>query len=103
MKVRIPKLNDKQLAVVREEVRKEFSRHLDKYNREAATQILHILHFEFGFGQNRLQRFADLLCKMQAEQKERYEVPDQDIPWLCETQLKQNGIDVDALLGGDTE
>jgi hypothetical protein len=101
MKVHIPKLNDKQYSIIREEVEKEFSKHLKKYNRDSAMQLLHILHFEFRFGQKRLQRFADLLCKMQEEQLTRYELSSGDTPWLCERQLKGDGIDVDALVGGD--
>jgi endonuclease IV len=100
MRVKIPKINEKQYSIIREEVKNEFAKHIDKYNREAVMQVIHILHFEFGFGQKRLQQFADLLCEMQSKQKERYEMPDQDVPFICETQLKQSGVDIDELLGG---
>ncbi len=99
MRVKIPqKLSEKQYSFIREEVKKEFAKHVDKYNRESVAQVIHILHFEFGFGQKRLQQFADLLCKMQKEQKERYEMPNEDIPFICETQLKQSGIDIEEFL-----
>ena len=99
MRVKIPqKLSEKQYSFIREEVKKEFAKHVDKYNRESVTQVIHILHFEFGFGKKRLQQFADLLCKMQQEQKERYEMPNEDIPFICETQLKQSGIDIEEFL-----
>lgn len=93
------KLNSKQHDVIRKEVAAEFDRQIARFNRDAATQVLHILHFDFGFGMKRLERFADKLTEMQAYQKDRYELEALDTPWLCEKQLVQDGIDVDSLLG----
>jgi hypothetical protein len=86
---------------VKDDIRKEFEKLLDNYNYEAAVQVLHILHFEFGFGEQRLQRFANKLREMQREQRERYELQDEDTPWICEEQLRQNGIDFKRLMSGD--
>lgn len=61
-------------------------------------QVLHILRFDFGFGQQRLQRFADKLTEMQKNQRDRYEMTDDDTPWLCEQQLKESGIILDTFL-----
>lgn len=97
MKVRYNRITNKQHQDIHSEVTKEFAKHLKTYNREAAMQVLHILHFDFGFGQARLQRFADKLTEMQAYQKERYELPDSDTPWLCEKQLTEDGINVEEL------
>ena len=90
-------------ATVKEDIRKQFVRLLDTYNYEAAIQVLHILHFEFGWGQKRLQQFAESLNRMQKEQRERYELNDEDTPWLCEEQLRRSGIDIKKLLKGGTE
>lgn len=99
MRVRINKEpTAKQKEIVRAECKKEFLRYLDKYNHDAALQVIHILHFDFGFGQKRLQQFADKLLEMQIKQKERYELSDSDTPWLCETQLRESGIDIDKIL-----
>jgi galactokinase len=89
----------KQRKALRQEVVKEFNKLLERYNRDTALQILHILHFNFGFGQQRLQRFADKLEEMQKGQEERYELEQSDTPWLCERQLKQAGINVAKILG----
>lgn len=91
--------NAEQRKVLKQEVAKEFGKLLKQYNHDTAMQVLHILHFDFGFGQSRLQKFADKLTEMQANQKERYELSDSDTPWLCEKQLKESGINVDYLLG----
>lgn len=98
MKARIPGGNLSRS--VREDIAKQFTKLLNKYNREACIQVLHILRFEFGFGEQRLQKFADCLTQMQKEQKERYELDEEDTPWLCEVQLKRSGIDVEKILRG---
>ena len=99
MRVRINKEpTAKQKEIVRAECKKEFLRHLNKYNHDTALQVIHILHFDFGFGQKRLQQFANKLLEMQIKQKERYELLDCDTPWLCERQLKESGIDIDKIL-----
>ena len=92
--------NAEQRKALKQEVAKEFGKLLELYNHDTAMQVLHILHFDFGFGQSRLQKFADKLTEMQANQKERYELSDSDTPWLCEKQLKESGIDTDSLIGG---
>lgn len=102
MKVRLNKNTptSEQRKALRHECVKEFNKLLEKYNHDVAMQVLHILRFSFGFGQQRLQRFADELKKMQENQIERYEMTDNETPWLCEKQLAESGIDTDALLGG---
>lgn len=85
---------------VKDDIKKQFVRMIDKYNYDAALQVLHILHFEFGFGEKRLQQFANCLNQMQKEQRERYELADDDTPWLCEEQLKRSGIDISKILKG---
>ena len=96
------RLNNKptsaQKKIIKQEVSKEFTKQFERYNRNTALQVIHILHFDFGFGQKRLQQFADKLLEMQIKQKERYELSDSDTPWLCETQLRESGIDIDKIL-----
>ena len=86
---------------VKNDIAKQFYLLLDKYNYEASVQVIHILHFEFGFGEKRLKRFAELLNQMQQEQKERYELENEDTPGICEEQLRQSGIDFKKLMSGD--
>ena len=94
----------KQDKLIKQECRKEFAKLLDQYNREAAIQVLHILHFDFGFGEKRLYRFADKLNEMQRKQKETYELDFSDTAWLCEKQLTDDGLNIDKILEnrGDT-
>lgn len=98
MKARIPGGNLSRS--VKEDIAKQFQKLLDRYNYDAALQVLHILHFEFGFGEQRLQKFADCLTQMQKDQKERYELDDEDTPWICAEQLRRDGIDIQKIIRG---
>jgi hypothetical protein len=100
MKVRIKGTGVNLAKSVKEDIHATFVKMLDKYNYDAACQLLHILHFEFGWGEKRLQRFASCLTQMQKEQRERYELNDEDTPWICAEQLRRDGIDIAKMLKG---
>lgn len=99
MKVRLNKQEPTatQRRALKKVVATEFNNMLDRYNHDTTLQVIHILHFDFGFGQARLQKFADRLNQMQIAQRERYELTDSDTPWLCEKQLEDDGIDLNEL------
>lgn len=100
MKVRINnnQPNAAQRKALRAECVKEFDKLLDSYNKQVALQVLHILRFDFGFGQERLKRFSDRLAEMQIKTIDRYEATDEEVPDICEIKLRESGIDVDELL-----
>lgn len=99
MRARIPnKPNAKQKAIIEDECRKEFKTLLADYNRQAVIQMIHILHFEFGFGEKRLKQFCEKINEMQNGLIKRYEVRDDDVPDICEIQLREKGIDIDQFL-----
>lgn len=101
MKCRIYKNqpNSAQKKALRAECVKEFDKLLSLYNREVALQVLYILRFDFGFGQERLKKFADRLTEMQNNTVHRYEVKDGEIPDICEIKLRESGINIDELIG----
>ena len=105
MKCRILKNepNSAQRRALKQEVAKEFNKLLERYNRQVSAQILYVLRFEYGFGQQRLQKFADKLAAMQINMEYTYELPEDDTPFLCELKLRESGIDVDKLFGGTNE
>lgn len=100
MKVRINnnKPNAAQRKALRQECEKEFDKLLDLYNRQVALQVMYILRFDFGFGQQRLKQFSDKLAEMQTDTIGRYLVEDEEVPDICEMKLRASGIDVDELL-----
>lgn len=98
MKVRINgQPTAKQKKVLRQECKKEFFNLLEMYNRQVALQIMHILHFDYGFGEKRLYQFFIKLKQMQARNIERYDVVDDDVPDICEIQLRDAGIDFNKI------
>ena len=100
MKVRINnnQPTSAQRKVLKQECVKEFDKLLADYNRQVALQVLHILRFDFGFGQQRLKQFSDKLAQMQIKTINRYEATDSDVPDICEIQLRDSGINIDELL-----
>lgn len=100
MKVRIHnnQPNATQRKALRAECVKEFDKLLADYNRQVALQVLYILRFDFGFGQERLRRFSDKLAEMQITTIDRYEATDGDVPSICEIKLRDSGINVEELL-----
>ena len=102
MKVRINKNtpNSAQRKALRQECVKEFDKLLAIYNRQVALQVIHILRFDFGFGQQRLKQFSDKLAEMQIKTIDRYEATDSEVPDICEIQLRDSGIDLDELFDG---
>jgi hypothetical protein len=87
-----------QRKALRAECVKEFNELLSRYNHQVAAQILYILRFDYGFGQERLEKFADKLKQMQIDLEDKYEMGEDCTWWLCEQKLKESGIDVEGLL-----
>ena len=94
MRVRLNsnKPNSKQKRALKEECRREFYNLLEHYNKQVALQVMHILHFDYGFGEKRLMDFFKKLKAMQSRHIERYEVKEDDVPSICEIQLRDDGI-----------
>lgn len=101
MKCHVPKLTAKEMKAVREECQRQFDELLNGYNRQVSLQLLHVLHFDYGFGQKRLKTFSKRLNEMQTGMLSRYELTESDTAWICEQQLRADHIDVDKLLEGD--
>ncbi len=101
MKCNVPKLTAKEMKALREECQRQFDELLNGYNRQVALQLLHVLHFDYGFGQKRLETFSKRLNEMQTGMLSRYELTESDTAWICEQQLRADHIDVDTLLEGD--
>lgn len=99
MRVRINNQpNAKQKAILRKECANEFNKLLELYNRQVALQVLYILRFDFGFGQERLKKFSDKLAEMQLNTINRYEIKEGDVPDICEIKLKESGINLEEIL-----
>ena len=100
MKVRINnnKPTATQRKALRQECVKEFDKLLATYNKQVALQVLHILRFDFGWGQQRLKKFSDRLAEMQIKTIDKYVATDGEVPDICEIQLRESGINIDEFL-----
>ena len=100
MKVRINnnQPNAAQRKALRAECVKEFDKLLELYNKQVALQVLYILRFDYGFGQQRLEQFSKHLAEMQINTIGRYDVIDEEVPNICEIKLRDSGIDVKKIL-----
>ena len=100
MRVRINQPTAKQKKIIRQETLKEFDKLLGLYNKQVVLQILYILRFNYGWGQQRLKQFSDYLEEMQLKTIDRYEVIEDDIPDICEIKLRESGIDISEFVKG---
>ena len=100
MKVRINnnQPNAAQRKALRAECVKEFDKLLELYNKQVALQVLYILRFDYGFGQQRLEQFSKHLAEMQIDTIGRYDAIDEEVPDICEIKLRDSGIDVKKIL-----
>ncbi len=89
--------NAAQRKTLRNECVKHFDNLLSTYNRQVALQVMHILRFDFNFGQQRLKQFSDKLAEMQIKTMDRYVATDEEVPDICEIQLRESGINLDEL------
>jgi galactokinase len=85
--------------VLHDECVKEFDKLLSTYNKQVALQVLHILRFDFGWGQQRLKQFSDKLAEMQIKTISKYEATDEEVPDICEIQLRDSGINLEEFFG----
>lgn len=78
MKVRINnnRPNSAQRKALRQECVKEFDKLLELYNKQVA------------------------LAEMQIKNIDRYDIVDEEIPDICEIQLRNSGIDIKKILEG---
>lgn len=100
MKCRIYKNEptSEQRKALKAECVKEFNKLLSEYNYQVAVQVLYILRFDYGFGQERLNKFAEKLSQMQINLENTYEMGEDNTWWLCEHKLKESGIDLERIL-----
>lgn len=94
MKARI-QMSKKQEQAMKKEIRRQIIIQDEQHANDLDTVILYTLHSVFGFGKKRLRRFYDGFVQGREELADYYEMPD-DVPFLCDRELKRIGVDVAA-------
>lgn len=82
-----------QKAIDRE-IEKRLVIYTENHNLEIIAMTLLTLHEEFGFGESRLKRFFDRYDETVEGLVKRYELDEDDAPWIATHKLKEIGIDV---------
>lgn len=78
------------------EIEKRLAVHTENHNLEIIAMTLLTLHEEFGFGEGRLKRFFDRYDEVVENLVQRYQLDEDDAPWIATHKLKEMGIDVAA-------
>lgn len=67
----------------------------EERNTNIVAIILYTLHEYAGWGKRKLKDFYDRFDKINKEQREYYQLSEDDDAFLCKIKLKELGIDVD--------
>lgn len=90
------KLTARQVKSIEGEIRKQCVQKTAQYEFLLDCVAIYVLHTEFGFGKERLERFYDLLFDLRQEMQERYEGTDADdiAEYAMFSRLKDDGINM---------
>lgn len=88
------KLTAAEQKMIDREIERRLAIYTDNHNLEIIAMTLLTLHEEFGFGESRLKRFFDRYDGTVEALVKRYELDEDDAPWIATHKLKEIGIDV---------
>ena len=89
---------DEQLKkFVRDQAKKELLMMDSDFGSEFDAMILYVLHEDFGFGKDRLNRFMEKYEQLRTKLRDTYDLEekDGDFGWFCKRELKKIGITVE--------
>lgn len=93
MKARVP-MTSNQKKVMDAEIRRQLAEYDRQNAMEIDAMVLWVLYSEFGFRKKRLKRFYDKFIPELDALINRYEMVNDDTPWLCIRKLKDAGINI---------
>lgn len=94
------KLNKKRIeaAQARQIARTRAQEIMDDAFRRADIAVIATLHYDFGFGKDRIMKFYTAMVKRHNEMKEKWQCGDDNSHYLIMLErLKYDGIDVEQL------
>lgn len=77
------------------EIQRQLAEYTRKHELEIEAMILWYLREKRGYGHKRLREVYDDFAPMMEELARRYELPDEDQPWICMSKLLGYGIDLE--------
>ena len=96
---RVKQISNSMMKDIKTEARAQCVEQLRRYEMELDSVVLYVLHTEFGFGKQRLEKFYDMLFeKREAMKAEFGETDDATIgEYAMRWVLKEQGIDVEEM------
>lgn len=92
MKHRLP-ANERRL--LEREMKLQINDIAEEKNKNLVAIILYTLHEYTGWGKRKLKDFYDKFEKINKQQREYYQLEQEDDAFLCKIKLKEIGIDID--------
>ena len=77
------------------EIRRQLAEHTKKHTLEIEAVVIRTLRRLTGWGETRLKRFYDEFDGELDKLVGRYEMTEEDAPWLCTRELKEEGFDIE--------
>lgn len=77
------------------EIRRQIAEYDRKNELELEAIVIRQLRRQTGWGEKRLRVFYDAFSDELMSLLERYEMPEEDAPWLCTRELKAEGFDIE--------
>lgn len=78
------------------EARRALAEHTRKHELEIEAMVIRQLRRITGWGETRLKRFYMQFGPELMKLCDRYEMPEDDAPWLCTNELLKEGYDIEA-------
>lgn len=76
------------------EVKRQLAEYTNAHELEIEAIVIRQLRRHTGWGERRLKRFYDDFSDELASLVEHYEMSEEDAPWLCTRELKEEGFDI---------
>lgn len=87
-------LSKREQEILDEEIRRQIIEKDEQYTVELYALIFWTLRKYFGFGEKKLKELWGYMATGHVELREKYMMEDVDDAWLCERELKEDGIDI---------
>ena len=96
MNVKIqPKISSAEKRAMTKEIHKQIAESHKHYEKQINELVLWSAMNAFRCSKKKLKQFYMDFESDLVELLRHYEMSDEDLPWICEVQLKRNGIDID--------
>ena len=96
MKAKVPyQFTNNQKKAMKEEINRQTAIHLEEMANRIDAMVIYVLRVYAGWGEKKLHGFWKAFRSEFERLVKQYEMPG-EFSWLCDRELKKDGIDIDA-------